>query len=112
MSRAYTKEETRQHLLEHMRVLVDYWNDPQVKRDTIKERLSGLAFSILNIFDGNTALPAFNIALSPHDDDKQYHIDEGSNYYEPGMVINDDCCLHDSWYRDSGSAGGSHANKE
>jgi len=41
--------------------------------------------SILNIFDGTTiTLPAMNIALDPHPEDKETHRGEGTNWYEPG----------------------------
>lgn len=95
--RAYTEAEVRQSFLNYIHLMVDYW-DTVDSRPT-KEKLSGLAFSILNIFDGTTvAFPAMNISLAPHKDDKQYHIDEGSNWFEPNMVINGDVLLHEQWY--------------
>lgn len=97
-SRAYTAEEVREQLLHHIRSLVTYW-DSEERAATPKDKLEGLASSILNVFDGSTLnLPAFKISCAPHADDKQFYINEGSNYYKPGMVIND-CMLHEFFYR-------------
>lgn len=61
----------------------------------------GVAFSILNILDGTTmSLPAFNLTLSPHPDDKEFLQGEGENWYEDGTVINDDVMLHEMFYHD------------
>lgn len=100
MSRAYTEEEVRGEFLDHIRHLISYWESEE-RAPTSKEKLEGLVFSILNIFDGSTGLPAFDISCAPHPDDKQYHIDEDSNYYEPGMVIND-CMLHEMIFAKKG----------
>lgn len=98
MSREYTKEEVRKMVLEHMRHLAQYW--AIIPKDvTVLERCEGVAFSILNIFDGTSSgLPAFDLVVRPHPDDKQFHIDEGENYMPDGLVINDDCHLHDLFY--------------
>ena len=79
-------------------MIAAYWANEE--RATVREKCDGVAFSILNIFDGTSGgMPAFDLLVSPHPDDKQYHINEGSNYYEPGMMIND-CHLHDMYYKD------------
>ena len=94
--RAKTAEEVRGEFLNYIRAISKYWASQPDK--TPQEKCDGLAFSILVIFDGDTtALPGFDIALSPHPDDKQYYIDHRENWYEPGMVIND-CSLHDLWH--------------
>jgi hypothetical protein len=103
-ARAYTAEEVRDFVLGHIGDLVHYW-DRVPDRDEITgrehtqyDRLHGLAFSILNIFDGTTmALPAFTITADPHPDDKQYRIDEGSNWFEPGTDITDGVMLHEAF---------------
>lgn len=100
MSRAYTKDEMREEFLEQIRILVNYWggdSDNKVKEKTSKEKLDGLAFSILNIFDGSTVLPAFDIVVRPHKDDKKYNIERGEKYYEDGICFNDDVILHELW---------------
>ena len=48
MSKPYTEEEVREMFLDHIRYLCSYW--ARVERDSEKEMLEGLAFSILNIF--------------------------------------------------------------
>lgn len=113
MSREYTKEEVREMVLDHMRHLAHYWATTP-NAGTVKERCEGVAFSILNIFDGTSSgLPAFDLVVSPHPDDKQFHIDEGENYMPDGLVINEDCHLHDLFYakeraqRDAQAAHGS-----
>lgn len=107
MSRTITKEEAREMVLDHIRALVTYW-DTESRATTSHEKLEGLAFSILNIFDGTAAtLPAFDIAVRPHPDDKAYHEADGSNYFEDGMVINDDCHLHELLHRPSNESGSS-----
>lgn len=96
-ARAKTVAEVRQEFLEHIRGLSEYWATLPDK--TPQERCDGLAFSILNIFDGTTIeLPAMDIHLAPHPDDKEFNRENGSNWYEPGMIIND-CMLHELWGR-------------
>lgn len=94
MSKAKTVEEVRTEFLEQVKVISGYWANLPDKTD--KERCEGVAFSILNIIDGSSCLPAFDLLVSPHEDDKQFHIDEGEDYYEPKMMIND-CMLHDEF---------------
>lgn len=95
--RAKTADELRFEFLESLRELIDYWLE--VKRDTERERMSGLVFSILNLFDGTTmGFPALDLVARQHPDDKQYHIDNGENWIEDGTVINGDSMLHEEWY--------------
>jgi len=97
---AYTKEEVRAMVLDMVRGYASYWaNEDRVK--TEQERCDGLAFSIMNIFDGTTAaLPAFDIVARPHPDDKEYCISQGEKYFPDGMAINDDCMLHEMYHRE------------
>lgn len=95
--RAKTAEEAREEFLNYIREIARYWAELPGK--SAQERCDGLAFSILNIFDGTTmGLPAMDISLAPHEDDKEYHRNNGDNWYQPGMVIND-CMLHEMYYR-------------
>lgn len=95
--RAYTPEEVRAKLLGYTREIARYWAN--LPNKTPQERCDGLAFSILNIFDGIVdELPAMNITLSPHPDDQEYHRGNGENWYEPGQVVND-CMLHELYYK-------------
>lgn len=80
-SRAITPEEARTEFLEHMCAMVRYWYLEE-RSPTALGKLSGLMHSFLVSLDGCAAgLPAFCMAPCPHPEDKQFHIDEGSNYY-------------------------------
>lgn len=93
-ARAKTAEEVRHEFIDLIRAYSKYWSE--LSNKTPQERCDGLAFSILNIFDGTTWLPAMNIHLSPHPDDADYCKEIKESWYEPDMVIND-CMLHELW---------------
>lgn len=99
MSRAYTAEELREILLAHVRKMAHYWS--KLPDLTPLERCYGTAFSILAALDGSAGSVPFSVDLvaSVHPDDKQYRIDEGDNWVEPGTVLNVDCHLHDLFYK-------------
>lgn len=93
--RAYTEEEVREKIINQMRASAKYWGSSKVDPSSIQERLDGLVFSILVMFDGgNIDIPAIDMVPSPHPTDKEYCISKGENWYEPGMVIND-CQMHE-----------------
>jgi hypothetical protein len=95
--RAYKEEEVRERFLSQIRLYASYWVSLPDK--SVQERCEGLAFSILNIFDGTPmGLPAMDIVLRPHEDDKDFRKLEGENWYEDGQVINN-CMLHELIYR-------------
>lgn len=95
--RAKTDEEVREEFLNKVKGLAKYWSQVEGRSDL--EKCEGVAFSILNIFDGTSGdLPAMDIVLSPHESDKEYCIDNKENWYEPGMVINN-CSLHEIFYK-------------
>src|SRR6185503_17275055 len=92
MSTAYTVEEARENFLQNLKAICSYWS--QVEGRTELEKCEGVAFSMMNIFDGTSAgLPIMDIVLRPHPEDKQFHIDNGEKYYEDGQIIND-CHMH------------------
>jgi hypothetical protein len=96
--RAFTADEVRKDFLDQLRHLVFYW-DTQVDRQTQRERMEGLVFSILNIFDGTAGgMCAMDISLSPHPDDAEYQRENGDNWFEEGMVINKSAMMHEEWY--------------
>lgn len=100
MSRAFTNDEIREQFLETVRNLSKYWAAQPNK--TEQERCDGLAFSLLNVFDGTSGdLPAFTITATPHPADKDFHIEAGTNYFAEGSVINADCMLHELYYKAS-----------
>lgn len=97
--RAYTQEEIKEQFLKHIAGLVDYWEN--VPRDTTREKLSGLAFSILSVLDGCAmSFPKFVVASDPCPTDKEFHQDRGKNWY-PNIL--DEICdisgnLHEEFY--------------
>lgn len=85
MSKAITEPELRENFLSFLRHRAHYWaNVPNVSE---LERTQGMAHSMLVIFDGCSGLPAFDIVVRPHEDDKQYCIDNEEDYYVDGMEI-------------------------
>jgi len=95
-SRSYTHEEARRLFLDSIREKANYWDSiPLISK---KDALDGLAFGILVLIDGLTNSPAFDLVVRTHEDDKQNAIECGDNYYEDGMVVNEDVYLHELWY--------------
>ena len=71
--REYTLDEVRENLLHHVISCIRYWHTLPGKN--VRERLYGLAFSILVALDGEAGdLPGFLVIANPHPDDKGYHI--------------------------------------
>jgi hypothetical protein len=95
MSRAMTKEEMLKKFLDQIETYVEYWGRGEESKE---KALEGLAFSILNIFDGTSPLPAFDIVVCPHPTDKEYCEEIEENYWVP-EVINKDIYLHHMWGR-------------
>lgn len=95
--RAYTAEEVRKQYMDHFRMLARYWAN--LPNKTPLERCEGLLFSIYSTLDGLYGLPAVNMYPYPHESDKQYHIDNGDNWYDPDAMFND-TMLHDLMYKD------------
>ena len=70
------------------------WSKYDDKTDI--ERCEGVVFSILALIDGsNPGFPAINLSLAPHPENKEFDINLKRNWYESGMVFNDDCALHE-----------------
>ena len=112
MSREYTNEEMIDMFMGQIKGSIQYWATtdlskvPDMGKDEMKYRLEGLAFSILNIIDGTTALPAFLLIPDPHPDDKKYHEDNEENYWPPvadedpvACAINLSTNLHETFHR-------------
>ena len=95
MSAQYTQEECQKMFLEALAANCRYWTNLELTDDTpgidfsteaarTKWKVEGLAFSVLNLLDGGAGMmPAFEVYPAPHESDKAYHQDEGSNYW-PG----------------------------
>lgn len=95
-------EEVREEFLEHVRDMVDYWHD--VPNKTEKEKLNGLAFSIMAALDGcSVDIPGFIVAPLPHETAKQYHMDNEEDYYPENHNSEVNCNisgeLHDHYYK-------------
>ena len=96
MSHAITKSEAKALFLQHLRDVAQYWDSQKM---TSTEKLDGLAFSVLTLLDGSTmVLPAMDLVLRPHPEDKEYRQTRDENWFENGMAINDDAMLHEEWY--------------
>jgi len=100
MSKQITKEKAREMFLNHIHDMVEFWANESRKQDP-KRKLDGLVFSILALIDGSgMGLPAMDIVLRPHPEDKEFHQKEDEDWFEDGMVINDDCHLHEFWHKE------------
>lgn len=80
MSREYTTDEVRSKFLEHIRLMIDYWDNLPEKSP--KEKLEGLAFSICVTLDGGSAnLPGFIVSPVSSKEDVVFYKGNGENYY-------------------------------
>ena len=98
-SREYTTDEIREKFMDHVRELINYWDN--VDRETSKEKIEGFAHSLLATIDGSSMdLPGFVLAPSSHHTDKQYHIDNDDNYYPENESDSDIAgSLHERLYK-------------
>ena len=103
MSKEYTTEEVRKKFLEQVWNNIKYWDELACEKTT-KERLQGLAFSILATLDGcDIDLPGFIVAPLPHENDKEYLIENEEDYFPENHEndVNADISgyLHDMFHR-------------
>lgn len=93
--RAYTAEELRNNVLNHVRLMVEYWATlPGLDE---RSRCDGVAFSILTMIDGSADQPPMALVALSSDEDKKYSVEKGENWVEHGTVINDDVMLHEEY---------------
>jgi hypothetical protein len=79
-ARALTADEAKDKFLTRVSGYVDYWATLPGK--TQRERLEGLAFSLMAILDGGASdLPGFTVKPRPHESDKEYYTERGENYF-------------------------------
>jgi hypothetical protein len=102
MAKEYTEEEVREQLLKHVHSLISYWENEE-RRPEVRDKLSGLAFSILTMLDGcSIDLPRFIVAPDPHPRDKDYHKDNDENWYAENCESDVCCdisgCLHELFH--------------
>lgn len=84
----YTEAEVREKFLEQAKGIANYWATTK-DGGTTKDRIEGAIFSLLNVIDGGSHLPAFDLVVRPHPDDKEFFLQLGEKYYEDGMNICD-----------------------
>jgi len=91
MPREFTKEEVREKFLREVNALVDYWQN-ESRFPGIREKLQGLAFSIMSTIDGSSMnLPAFILAPQPAEEDKGFFIENGQDYFPENNATNVNC---------------------
>lgn len=101
VSRVYTVEEVRANFLTHVAGLIQYWVEVE-RGGSLRERLEGLAHSILASLDGVAmALPGFVVAPAPHPSDRAYCVKRGEDFYPeaPPAECNISGELHSLMYR-------------
>ncbi len=82
MSKEYTQEEITDRFMKQVTGIARYWGD--IGSDP-KKAAEGAIFSMLVLLDGESAgHPGCALFVNPHPDDKEYHIDNGEDYY-PGF---------------------------
>lgn len=96
MSRQMTMEECRDALVKHALHLAKHWAAGDVPKDIVEEypekfkteearRLyacEGVVFSLLVTLDGEDgSLPGWIVAPNPAEEDKEYHQEEGENWW-------------------------------
>lgn len=97
--REKTREEIRAEFLRHIWNMVRYWDelgpDPLGKfpERTQRDRLAGLAFSILATIDGcSPEVTGFLMIPNPHPSDKQFLWNTGENWYPEAKGGVGGCC--------------------
>ena len=89
--REYTTEEVRKKVINHIWMMIDYWEHDS-RAPTTRRKLSGLAHSICAMLDGcSGGIPAFVVAPIPHPSDKEFHKDEGENWFPENDTSNIKC---------------------
>lgn len=84
--RELTKKEISVKVISHIYNLIDYWDS--FEDYSSKEKLDGLAFSILSMLDSpSTDLPHFIVAPATDKEWKKSLIKDGKNYYPDNEKI-------------------------
>ena len=101
-SRKYTEEEIREQFLNNVWSLLNYWKN-ESRAKTIDKKMEGFAFSFLVMLDGGSCnLPGFIVAPATHESDKEYHIENGENWYPQNHNAKVKCdiagCLHEFFH--------------
>lgn len=76
-----TRDESRYLLLKHVADLVTYWENEE-RHPSSREKLEGLAFSILSGLDGcSMGLPGFFLVPNATEEDVAYAIKQGFDWH-------------------------------
>ena len=99
--REYTKEEVREKVYDHFRMLINYWD---TQGSTRRDAIDGVVFSIMSMIDGCAGnMPAFIFAPDPHPDDADFRRDGGENWYPENYNNHTNCDLsgglHELFYK-------------
>lgn len=78
--RQYTAEEVRDMLISAIWENIEYW-EHESRQSTVRDKLEGLAFSILSMLDGSQHLPGFVLITETHPSDKDYFKSQGKNWF-------------------------------
>lgn len=104
MSKELTPDEVRKRFLEHVAGMVAYWAGEDTSNIpthySCRQRLEGLVHSILAAIDGCAInLPGFALVPLPHSSDKQFHQDEGEDWFPESDEPENDIggSLHEVW---------------
>lgn len=82
--REMTEEEMTERFIQHIWMLIDYW-ERESRTPGVRDKMEGVAFSILSFLDGSTLdAPAFDLVPMPHESDKDFHKEEGTNWWPDG----------------------------
>jgi len=85
--RVMTADEVEAEFLRHVAGIVDYW-DKESRVTSAREKMEGVAFSILVLLDGGAALlPAYAVSPRPHPSDEEYRRGQGQNWYPSDVDI-------------------------
>lgn len=95
---AYTDEETAHKFVTNISGMVEYWSTTEENSPSQKDRMNGLVSDILSMIDGlSPNMPAMNVSMNPHEDDREYLIQMGDQFYVPERVWNTDLVLNEVW---------------
>lgn len=76
----YTNAEIKAKYLRHIAHMCRYW-EHESRAPTNREKLEGLAFSILSMLDGCTILPGVTMIARGTEEDMEFHQENGSRWY-------------------------------
>lgn len=101
MAKQKTNKEIKNDVIVRLDFIAKDWI--QIPNRTINEKINGVIYSTLALFDGESILPKFIIAPNPQKTDKQKNINEKCNYYpvnyDKRVRGNISDKLHEDWLR-------------